>query len=466
MKTLGVGLLLAIVTATGIGQERLTINGAVQTALERNQTLRGAGFERDASRWGRLNALTNFLPKVEISGGLTRIDPASERRANAAIDFIKAAAGSLGIPNEALAEIKPFAYRDTYAADITVVQPIYNGGAELVGLSAASAMEDKSISTLEDTEQDVIARVKTAYYNVLKANELVALSRDAVARTKRHVELTGRRAALGMRTRTDVLRWEVQLASDEGNLIQAENGLAGARLALNEAMGVDLHAAYVLENPTTTDSASSPLASQPGEPLLASLTTMPTESPITANMLAGHPSMRMMEASLRLADAGIDQAWVNFKPRVNVAFQYGWEKNNTLKLDGITPWALALQVQFPIFNSFGDYTNLQKAHAEYSHAQSQVETFRRGLVLQATMAELNMRAAQKRIDITRKAEQEAREVLDAVTKRYESGGASNVDVIDVQTAYTSARANAITALYDYHIASVQQARAMGTVRAN
>ncbi len=466
MKTLGVGLLLAIVTAMGFGQERLTINGAVRTALERNQTLRSAGFERDASRWGRLNAVTNFLPKVEISGGLTRIDPASERRANAAVDFIKAAAGSLGVPNEALAEIKPFAYRDTYAADITVVQPIYNGGAELVGLSAANAMEDRSISALEDTEQDVIARVKTAYYNVLKANELVALSRDAVARTRRHVEVTGRRAGLGMRTRTDVLRWEVQLASDEGTLIQAENGLAGARLALNEAMGVDLHAAYVLEDPASIDSGSSPLASNAGEPLMASLTTMPSESSITGDMLAGHPSMRMMEANLRLADAGIDQAWVNFKPRVNVAFQYGWEKNNTLKLDGITPWALALQVQFPIFNSFGDYTNLQKAYAEHSRAQSQVETFRRGLVLQATMADLNVRAAQKRIEITRKAEQEAREVLDAVTKRYESGGASNVDVIDVQTAYTSARTNAITALYDYHIANVQKARAMGTVRAN
>jgi outer membrane protein len=157
---------------------------------------------------------------------------------------------------------------------------------------------------------------------------------------------------------------------------------------------------------------------------------------------------------------------VNFKPSVNLAFQYGWEKNNTLKLDGITPWAFALQVRFPIFNGFGDYTRLQKAHAEYSRTESQVETFRRGMVLQATMAELNVRAAQKRIDITRRAEKEAREVLDAVTLRYESGGASNVDVIDVQTAYTSARANAITALYDYHIASVQQARAMGSVRPN
>jgi outer membrane protein TolC len=184
-----------------------------------------------------LNAVTNFLPKVSLSGSVTRIDPASERRANAAIDFIKAAAGMMGIPNEALAEIKPFAYRDTYGADITVVQPIYNGGAELVGLSAANAMEDRSISALEDTEQDVVARVKTAYYNVLKANELVALSRDAVARTKRHLEMTNRRAGLGMRTRTDVLRWEVQLASDEGNAIQAENGLAATRLALNEAMG-------------------------------------------------------------------------------------------------------------------------------------------------------------------------------------------------------------------------------------
>jgi len=372
----------------------------------------------------------------------------------------------MGIPNEALAEIKPFAYRDTYGADVTVVQPIYNGGAELVGLSAANAMEDRSISALEDTEQDVIARVKTVYYNVLKANELVALSRDAVARTKRHLEMTNRRAGLGMRTRTDVLRWEVQLASDEGNAIQAENGLAATRLALNEAMGVDLHSAYTLESPASTDSAASVIAENGRETLLVSLTTMPKESRVTADMLIQHPSMRMMEANLRLADAGIDQAWVNFKPRINVAFQYGWEKNNTLKLDGITPWALALQVQFPIFNSFGDYTNLQKAHAEYSRAQSQVETFRRGLVLQATMAELNLRAAQKRIDITQKTEKEAKEVLDAVTLRYESGGASNVDVIDVQTAYTSTRANAITALYDYHIASVQQARAMGTVSAN
>ena len=222
---------------------------------------------------------------------------------------------------------------------------------------------------------------------------------------------------------------------------------------LNEAMGVDLHAVFTLDRSALGDSTQ----------LLAAAAVVPEEPSITADMLTSHPSMRGMDAGLRLADAGISQAWINFKPRINVAFQYGWEKNNTLKLDGIRPWALALQVSYPIFNSFGDYTNLQKAHAEYARTESQVETGRRGLVMQATFARMNVRSALKRVEITRTGEQEAREVLDAITRRYESGGASNVDLIDVQTAYTAARANAITALYDYHIAAIGLARAMGTI---
>jgi outer membrane protein TolC len=54
-------------------------------------------------------------------------------------------------------------------------------------------------------------------------------------------------------------------------------------------------------------------------------------------------------------------------------------------------------------------------------------------------------------------------VLNSVTRRYETGGASNVDLIDAQTAYTSARAGLITAAYDNAIAQIQYSRATGTV---
>lgn len=440
-----------LIAAAGLtpAQTKLTLDAAVATALEQNQMLRAAAFDRDAGDWGKLNAITNFLPKVELSGGVTRIDPASERRANAAVDFIKSAAGSLGIPQEYLSEIKPFAYRDTYAADITVIQPIYNGGAELVGLSAANAAQDRSEHAYRDTEQDVVATVKIAFFNVLKAEELVALAGEAVARSTRHLEMTRRRADVGQRTKTDVLRWEVQLASDEGNRVNAENGLSLARLQLNNAMGVSTDARFELEQPALSEAAvPAPMAAETGVP---------------EGFLDRHPSMQLMQANLRLADAGVDAAWVNFKPSINLAFQYGWEKNDTPALDGIKPWALALQMKWPIFNSFGDYTKLQKASAEYNRTEAQVESYRRGLLMQATGAELNLRSARKRLEITRKAEQEAQDVLDAVTRRYETGGASNVDLIDVQTAFTSAKAAQITAAFDCRIAEVQLARALGRV---
>jgi len=456
-------MMMLLLAAAAAGQEVLTLDKAVGTALEQNQALRGALHDVESSHWGKQNAYTNFLPRVSLDAGLTRVDPETELRANAALDFIRTAAGSIGVPSSALVNLKPFAYRDTYSAGMTVVQPVYNGGAEILGVQSADALQEKSEYSYQDTEQDVIARVKMSYYGVLAAQALVALSKENVERTKRYLESTAHRQDLGMRTRTDVARWEVQLASDEGNRIKAENLLASARLQLNEVMGVELDREFTLEAYTlSTDTVA--IASGTGRPILyASLQDMPGGSIVTMSSLESHPSWQMMNANLRLSEIGIDRSWTNFKPRINLAFQYGWERNNTVALDGYRPWALAVSFSFPIFNGFGDYTNIQRAREEYQRTEAQVESFRRGLLMQARNAQFNVNAARQRIDVARKAQEQAQDVLSAVTRRYEAGGASNVDLIDVQTAYTSAKTDFIRALYDFEIAKIQLARATGTV---
>ncbi|MDH3253237.1 MAG: TolC family protein, partial [Ignavibacteria bacterium] len=426
--------------------------------------LRGAGFDREAAQWGKRNAIANFLPKVEVSSSMTRIDPESERRANASVDFIRGAAGGLGLPPSLLADIRPFAYRDEYSTGLTVMQPIYNGGAEIVGASAADAMSDRSEYGYHDAEQEVLARVQQSYYQVLKAEALLNLTKESAGRSARWLEMTKRRADLGSRTNTDVLRWEVQLAEDQGNIIQAGNALAAARLQLNEVMGVELDREYILEDVLPSDSV--PLAVTPAltGPQLASRNYAPLiDAPADESLLAAHPAMRVMQTNLRLAEIDIDRSWVNFKPRVNLLFQYGWERNNSLNLDGFRPWALTLSVSFPIFNGFGDYTNVQMAKARYDGTMEQFESFRRGLLLQATNAQRAVEAARKRIEIARIGMEHAESVLGSVERRYDSGLASNVDMIDAQTAYTSAKTSYVTALYDYHISEVHLGRATGTL---
>jgi outer membrane protein len=461
MKRLPIVLAALCLAGAARAQEPLNLEKAIGIALEQNQQLRGASQDLEAAHWGKLNAITNYLPKVEVASGVTTIDPETNRRSNAAVDFIKSSAGMLGIPPQFLTDLRPFTYLNTYGTTISVMQPIYNGGAEALSIRAADAASDKSEYSFEDAQQDVIARVRISYYTVLKAEEMLTLAKESAARTARYLETTRRRADVGQRTRTDVQRWEVQEASSKGVLITAQNFVAAARLQLNEVMGVDLNTQYALEPVVSADSTDEnttalvPMLHQP---------VPETTSTVNPDLLEGHPSMKLMETNLRLADLGIQKSWVNFQPRVNVGFQYGWEKNNTIALDGYKPWALAMTVSWPIFSGFSDYTNLEKARYEYRRTESQVESFRRGLLMQARNAEMNLVAARQRIEIARKAKDQALDVLNSVTRRYETGGASNVDLIDVQTAYTQARTDYITAVYDYFIANVQLARATGTIR--
>lgn len=461
MKRALVVLMASCLARVAVAQEPLNLDKAVGIALEQNQMLRGATQDLEAAHWGKLNAVTNFLPKVEIASSVTKIDKETNARANAAVDFIKASAGMFGIPQSYLANIQPFAYLNTYSTTLTVVQPLYNGGAEALGVRAADAQSDKSEYSFEDTQQDVIARVRMSYYTVLKAEELLTLARESSARTTRYLESTRRRADVGMRTKTDVQRWEVQQAASEGALITAQNFVAAARLQLNEVMGVDLSKEFALEKVISADSLNESAASL--APTLHQ--PAPEQGPgVTPDQLEAHPSMKIMETNLRLADLGIQKSWVNFQPRINFAFQYGWEKNGTLALDGYRPWAASLTVSLPIFSGFSDFTNMEKARYDYKRTEAQVEGFKRGLLLQARNAEMNVRAARQRIEAARKGKDQALDVLNSVTRRYETGGASNVDLIDVQTAYTSARTDYISAVYDYYIASVQLARATGTIR--
>ncbi|MDE3058648.1 MAG: TolC family protein [Bacteroidota bacterium] len=461
-----IALLIFILSVSASAQELLTMDKAVDIALQHNHSLLGSFQDVESAKWGKLNAVTNFLPKVTVSSGVTQIDNETLARSNAAVDFIKAAGTQFGIPPQYLVNIKPFAYHNTYATSITVVQPIYNGGAEAVGYKAADATEEKSEYSLEDTRQDVIARVRVAYFTVLKAQEFTALSKESASRTQRYLEMTQRRVTLGLRTETDVLRWQVQLASDEGNVISAENFLAMAKLQLNDAMGIAPHTEFTFQkisDSTAVSSGGMPVASVQADPPAGPDEDRDASRQITFDQLAETPSFKIMDANLRLASVNIDKSWIAFQPRANLAFQYGWEQNNTVALDGIRPWAISFSLSFPIFNSFGDYTNLEKARADYARAQEQVESFKSGLLLQAINAQLTVNAAQQRIETARKGTGQAQEVLNAVTRRYESGSASNIDVIDVQTAYTSAKTNYITALYDYYIAEVQLDRALGRV---
>jgi outer membrane protein TolC len=118
-------------------------------------------------------------------------------------------------------------------------------------------------------------------------------------------------------------------------------------------------------------------------------------------------------------------------------------------------------LRFPVFNGFGDYAQVRQARADLRRAESLAQDVERQWGLRARTAALTVNSAQERIAIARKGIEYAEANLQTVTRRYEAGVASNIDLIDAQTTAYQARALLIHATYDAAIARAELERATG-----
>lgn len=449
-RHIGTGIVLTILFGWTMGvsgqvvPDLLSLDQAVKVGLQHNPGLQAAHQNTASARWAERRAYTRWMPKVAANSGYTRLDKQTVRRANVFTDIGRQLGQQFGGPGFDPEDIKPAAYRNTYSTSVSVIQPIYNGGAEWAGIRMARSGHQASEYALRNTEQEVVLKIKQAYFNVLKAQELVHLMKEAAASTREHVTHVERMYKVGMRNRADVLRWEVQRAEDEGNIVQAENGLAIAKAALNEAMGVPLEMEYTLEPIAEEDHVQGDLSAEE-----------------IAQAVRTHPSVQATQAAMDLQKASVHLAWSGFQPKVNFAYIYSWEQDDDLRPDGDKTWSASVQVHFPIFSSLGDYVEVKKAKADLRMAEATVQQVKQGIYLQATSAALNVKAARTRIEIARKAVEHAEENVRVVQSMYEVGTVSNIDFIDAQLAHTGARINAINALYDFYIAEAALERALG-----
>jgi TolC family type I secretion outer membrane protein len=423
----------------------LKLDEAIKIALEKNLQLQAAQKATAATSWGVKNAYTQFLPTVNLNFQYSRLDASTTDRANIFVDVGRELVKQFA-PNEDPNQIRPAAWRDSYGPSVSVTQPIFTGGVLLANLNVAQAQDMTAQANLANTEQQVIYDTQRAYFEVLKAHELIAVAKDNLQTAAEHLNSARKQVEAGLRSRTEILRWEVQKANAESFLVRAENALAITRPGLNQVLGLEMNAEYTV---------------LPVEDMEVKIPATMEEQ--TALALRRHPGLRVAEANVELAGAQVQVARSNFTPKVSLAYNYSWEANNTLKLDSYKTWSLGIVAQFPIFNSFRDYTTLQQANATKKQVQDLQTDFERGLRLHVMQASLNLEAAKRQLTLAEKAKEHAEENFRVVKNSYEVGLASNLDFLDAQNAQNQARWGNVNARYDYLLAKTALAQAMGVL---
>jgi outer membrane protein TolC len=405
----------------------LTLADAVRVALEKNPTVQAAVAYAQAVHEGIAEAKAARMPRVDFSEGFTRgNNPVyvfggllTERQFTTS-DF---GLNFLNTP-------PPL---DIFRTQFTAALPLYDAGQTGRRIKDAKLSAQGAGETGLRTRQEVIFNVVKAYTDELLARENVRVAEAAVKTAQSDLHRAEARQEEGQAVPSDLLSAQVQLAQAQEDLLQAQNAVDLAHAAVNVAMGLPEDAATTIEAGLKESNFEAGALSERQQ--LA---------------LKNRPDLREANLGVERAANGQHMARAEFLPKVN-AFSSWEEDNQTFLARGGNNWTAGVSLNFNLFDGGANRARLAAARYRQTQAQSQVAQMAAAVKLQVREAYLNLATAQQRVGVSRQAQAEAEESLRIIQNRYEAGLATITDLLQVETARTSAQKKYLNALFDYRL---------------
>jgi len=329
---------------------------------------------------------------------------------------------------------------DVYSA-VTFNKLLYSSGRAEADIDSAAAMIHASEEDFRRTSQTVVFRVTQAYYNVLRAEAVLAARAEAVAQMEQHLNVAQERYAIGKAAKLDVLRAEVQLADVTQSRSLAASQLGIARLELLNAMGVDTAAEQIAlvedRNPAPSFSDADKFIS---------------------DALEIHPEYRKSRYLAKAAEHGLRSAKGDGGPELSILGSYNREGKDIPDIDN---WNVGLAITMPIYTGGITKAKMRQAEAVVDQREAGIDLTRQSILLAVRSALLATQDAANRLQATSKSVEQAREALRVAQEKYNAGLGSGIEVIDAQVALAQAETNYAHALYDGKIAVAQLDYAVG-----
>ena len=230
MKKAGIILLIFAVGRGGLSfaQEKLTLTleDSLNLALRQNPFYLAEKAKEDQAAAMVRQAFANFFPSINAQG--THI---LDKKVMSIL-----MPSLFGMPAQT---IKLDFTRD-YQFALNFSVPLYAGGRILSGYKQANLNLEATRESIRQSMQDTVFNVKKAFYGYLLARKFVDVAQEAVDLAEKHLKNVRSLYEVGMASKFDLLRSEVQESNLKPQLIRARNGLNTAELGLKTLLGLDL----------------------------------------------------------------------------------------------------------------------------------------------------------------------------------------------------------------------------------
>jgi outer membrane protein len=392
-------------------------------AITRDTTLLAAQFQRDALVEARPQAVAQWLPQVSASASAVR-----ERVGYQTGPSLGSTAGDCAVSSTADTQ---HCYGTARTLGINLSQTLWSFQSFSL-LKEANFQVAAAESTFRDAQQSLVLRVSQAYFGILSAADQLAANRSERDAFGTLLNQAKAREQTGVGPRSDVEQAQAFYDATEQTVIDAQNALDDADLALSEIVGERILSVVALRE------------------------DIPLTSPEPISVEEWVNSARQDNFSVRTAqltveaasrDIGVQRgralptlALVGSASKITQDEVLGG--NQTLDTVGV-------QFTWPLFQGGAVASAVRQSRAQWHGAQTNYDAAQRDAERQTRAAFRGVVTGIQRIGAAHRAVDSGRMAVDAMRRNVEFGTGTEFELLDAQTNYYSAVRSLAQARYDY-----------------
>lgn len=335
--------------------------------------------------------------------------------------------------------------KDVLGVAVRLEQPVFQGGRIYNSYRQSEAAEEALSHDEKKTAQDILLMTESAYIDLLKADELKRVAEQHLKTVEAHMNDMQLLYNRGRAAQNDVLKVKVELARAGEALIVADNDMRIAAGRLNA----------ILDRPFM----------QSVEPEALSESKKFELSPAEAEQLAllNRADMKSAYGRAREAAFRTKAAEADYYPGLKFMSEY--VRQTQQPTTNNDEWSVMMLLEYRLWD-FGGRSN-RVAAAKSTERQRQLDLMTVESVIYSEVHEslLNVKAADKRVDVTKEALHQADENLRITKFGFEHGAKTSTDVLDAEDLKMKTNSEHIRARYDSHHARAVFRHAVGLMHA-
>ena len=447
MLVLSLCFLIPVFAYGQTGNQKLTLNGCIEIALQNNTNL---NTSRNMARLAELNvrgSYSNILPTITADASGAKLKwGKSTYLADVPVDVDSAG----NVIYEQRTVTSDARSRNSYSAGISVNQNILDGGYWWNNIRMNKVQNEAGKYDLKYSENQVIKIVSQYFYDLLKNKKLLEVYSLAVTRSQDQVNRTQSMYEIGSVAQVDVYRAQVNLGQDQIQYYQQKNTVDQSEQMLNLALGRDPLTAIDIDTTVTFKSKD------------VSLDDLLDES------VKNQPALHSQELAVKSKELSVALAKSAYYPTLGARLRYSRDNEILEKIytDLNLNWSYSIGIglSWNLFNGFADHVNVQKSKINLKNARLDLADYKRTLRSDIRNLYNSYNALLEIVKIDQKSLEAAREEYRLANERYRLGSGTSLELREAQVNLTEAEQVLVAAEYNAIITYIELYEAIGKVK--